>query len=176
MPDYSQSKTLKNLQEAVAGEFLGHLQYRRYAAKAREEGHEEIAETFEELAGNELQHALVWSNELISIGTTEENLRNALNAELAGGDALYPALADEADREGFRDTANLLRRVGEIENRHAVIFRKLLKQLEGLPEEPEKSPLPEQGKRFRLCRHCGALEVAEPGASCSLCKNPDAFC
>lgn len=175
MSDYSHSKTLKNLQGAIAGEFLGHLQYLRYAARAREEGHETIAKTFEELAENELQHALVWSNELIEVGTTEENLHNAMDAELAGGDAMYPAMADEAEREGFADTAKLLRRVGEIESRHAAIFRNHLDQLEGLEPTPVKLPLPDRGKRFLLCKHCGALEVAEPGASCSLCKNPDAF-
>jgi len=175
MSDYSHSKTLKHLQDAIAGEFLGHLQYRRYAAKAREEGHEAIAETFEQLAENEIQHALLWANELIAVDTTEENLRNAMNAELAGGDALYPAMADTAEGEGFRDTAGLLRRVGEIESRHATVFKNLLNQLEGVPEEPEKLPLPDRGKRFMLCKYCGAMEVAEPGASCSLCKNDDAF-
>ena len=175
MTDYSKSRTLKNLREAITGEFLGHLQYRRYAAQARAEGHEAIAKTFEQLAENELQHALLWGNELLATGTTEENLREAINAELQGGDALYPAFAAEAAQEGFLDTATLLRRVGEIENRHAAVFRNLLNQLEGLAPEPEKLPLPDRGKRFLLCRYCGALEVAEPGASCSLCKNPDAF-
>lgn len=175
MTDYSKSKTLRNLQNAVVGEFLGYLQYRRNAKQARAEGHEAIAGTFEQLAENELQHALVWGNELLASGTTEENLQAAIDAELQGGDALYPAFAAEAEQEGFHGTANLLRRVGEIESRHATVFRNLLDQLEGLEPAPEKIPLPDRGKRFLLCRHCGALEVAEPGASCSLCKNPDAF-
>ena len=175
MTDYSKTATLKNLQIAIAGEFLGHLQYLRNAAVAREEGHDEIARTFETLAENELQHALLWGNELLHTGDTAANLRRAIASETQGGDSMYPEFAATAAREGFGETERLLHRVADIESRHADIFRELLHELDGTPLPEKKKAMPEAGRRFAVCKFCGAVEVARPDATCSLCKHPDAF-
>ena len=47
------SKTMKNLFAAFAGESQAHTKYQYYAAKARENGFEQIAAIFEETAKNE---------------------------------------------------------------------------------------------------------------------------
>lgn len=174
MTDYQNSATLSNLQAAFARESMARNKYTYYAAIARKEGHKEIAETFEKFSENEREHARIWAGELHLAGGTDGNLRAALEAELVETEELYPAFADTAQAEGFEAAAHLFRKVAEIESRHAIRFRELLDKLEGRTTSSKK-PMPELGKRFLLCRFCGALEVAEHGGTCPVCKNPDAF-
>lgn len=173
MTDYQQSETLKNLQAAFARESMARNRYTYYAAAASSEGHKENAETFEKFSENEREHARIWNNELGAVGNTDKNLHAALEAELLETEDVYPSFAATAEAEGFRDAAQMFRKVAEIESRHAARFRELLGELEG-GKVPRK-PMPELGKRFRLCKFCGSLEVAETGDTCPFCKNPDAF-
>lgn len=49
------SITIKNLEEAFAGESQAHTKYRYFARIAREEGFEDVAKHFEHDADQELQ-------------------------------------------------------------------------------------------------------------------------
>ena len=70
------TKTEANLKEAFAGESQARNKYTYYAAKARKDGYEQIAEIFEETAANEKEHAKMWFKLLKggSIPGTIENL------------------------------------------------------------------------------------------------------
>ena len=57
--DLKGSKTEKNLQEAFAGESQARNKYTYFASKARKEGYVQIANIFEETAGNEKEHAKI---------------------------------------------------------------------------------------------------------------------
>ena len=73
------SKTEKNLQEAFAGESQARNKYTYFASKARKDGYVQIANIFEETAGNEKEHAKIWFKYLQGgdIKSTAENLKAA---------------------------------------------------------------------------------------------------
>lgn len=54
------SKTEKNLWEAFAGESQARNKYTFFAAKARQDGYEQIGAIFDDTADNERAHAKIW--------------------------------------------------------------------------------------------------------------------
>lgn len=83
MKDLKGTKTERNLQQAFAGESEARNKYSYYAAKAREDGYEQIAAIFEETARNEREHAKLWYKYLHGgeIADTMANLRDAAEGE-----------------------------------------------------------------------------------------------
>ena len=77
------SKTEKNLMEAFAGESQARNKYSYYASRAKKDGYEQIAQIFEETAGNEKEHAKIWFKQLHggSVPSTLENLLDAAAGE-----------------------------------------------------------------------------------------------
>ena len=79
---FSGTQTEKNLEAAFAGESMARNKYTYFAAVARKEGFQQIAEIFEETAENEKQHAKLWFKHLNDgVGTTTENLKAAAEGE-----------------------------------------------------------------------------------------------
>ena len=69
------SKTEANLMAAFAGESQARNKYTYYAAKAKEDGYQQIGALFEETAHNEKEHAEIWFKLLHDgLGTTQPNL------------------------------------------------------------------------------------------------------
>ena len=62
MENIKGTKTEANLQTAFAGESQARNKYTYYASAARKEGYVQIAKFFEETAGNEKEHAKIWSS------------------------------------------------------------------------------------------------------------------
>ena len=70
MQDLKGSKTYDNLLIAYAGESQARNKYEFFAAKAQEEGYQQIAELFRETASNEKEQAEIWYKHVVGIGTT----------------------------------------------------------------------------------------------------------
>ncbi|MCI7223302.1 MAG: ferritin family protein [Fusobacterium gastrosuis] len=130
--DLKGSKTEKNLMTAFAGESQARNKYTYYAAKARQEGFEQIADFFEETANNEKVHARLWFEFLHdgSIPSTKENLLDAANGENYEWTDMYATFAKDAKEEGFARIAKLFEMVGAIEKTHEERYRKLLSNIE----------------------------------------------
>ena len=75
------SKTEANLMAAFAGESQARNKYTYYAAAARKDGYEQIADIFEQTAANEKAHAKIWFDLLGGVGATAANLKNAAEGE-----------------------------------------------------------------------------------------------
>ena len=73
------SKTEANLMAAFAGESQARNKYTYFAAKAREDGYEQIGNIFDETANNEKEHAEIWFRILHNseMPATPENLKDA---------------------------------------------------------------------------------------------------
>ena len=84
--DFQQSRTKANLMAAFAGESQARNKYTFYAAKARQEGYEQIGDIFIETAENEREHAELWLKAIHggSLPTTRQNLEDAAGGEQAG--------------------------------------------------------------------------------------------
>ena len=61
---FENTKTAENLQKALAGESIAHNKYTFFAQAARDNGNEEVAAAFEQMAKNEMMHAKFWFEQL----------------------------------------------------------------------------------------------------------------
>ena len=92
-----ESKTHKNLKEALAGEAQAALRYMFYATKAKKDGYEEIADILNFIAHNEIQHAKIWYKTLNEgISDTLKNIKSAAN----GSPTTARAYSSEISSEG----------------------------------------------------------------------------
>lgn len=164
--EFAQSETRTNLMRSFAGESQARERYTVYAGEARSEGWEQIARVFEEIADNEAVHAELFLRMLktlggetengqitagypYQLGVTCENLGFSADGEKAEFQDIYPAFAEIARREGFKDAARLWMQIARIEENHHAAFRSLEESLlrEDLTEKEERASW--------KCIHCG---------------------
>ena len=170
MAELKGSKTEKNLMEAFAGESQARNKYTYFAARARADGYEQIAAIFEETAGNEKEHALMWFKALEGIGTTSENLLAAAEGEHGEWTEMYKRMAAEAREEGFHALSDSFAAVAQVEKTHEERYLKLLENI----ENGEVFKRAEGGVWY--CRNCGHLEYsAQAPLECPTCAHPQAF-
>ena len=172
MKDIKGTKTEQNLQTAFAGESQARNKYTYYASKAKKEGYVQIANIFEETAGNEKEHAKMWFKLLNggSIKDTISNLKDATAGENYEWTDMYDTFAKEAREEGFDDIAFLFEEVGKIEKEHEERYLQLLKNIE-------------EGQVFKKgdvvvwkCLNCGHIHVGETAPEvCPVCNHPQSY-
>lgn len=172
MPNLKGTKTEQNLQTAFAGESQARNKYSYYASKARKEGYNQIADIFEETAGNEKEHAKLWFK-LLQGGAVKDtvfNLEDAADGENYEWTDMYAGFAKTAEEEGFDDIAKMFKGVAEIEKSHEERYRKLLAKVKA-------------GKVFEAdgivvwkCANCGHLHVGKTAPEiCPVCSHPKAY-
>ena len=93
------SVTLKNLENAFAGESMAHIKYRYFAKLARAEGFEEVAAHFEHTADQEILHAWGHLELLIGKPNTKECLEKAIAGETEEYTSMYPTMEADAKAE-----------------------------------------------------------------------------
>lgn len=161
------SKTEANLMAAFAGESQARNKYTYYAAKAKQDGYQQIGAFFEETANNEKEHAEIWFNLLSSPAATAPNLEDAAKGENFEWQEMYPTFAKEAREEGFTEIAYLFEAVAAIEKEHEERFLKLKANL-------DENLVFQRGEQvIWICRNCGHIhEGTEAPQRCPVCKKP----
>lgn len=167
------SKTEANLSAAFAGESQARNKYTYYASKARKEGYVQIANLFEETAGNEKEHAKIWYKLLQEggeIATTTVNLKDAAEGEHYEWTDMYPGFAKDAREEGFTKIAALFEMVAAIEKHHEQRYLDLLKNVE------DGVVFSRDGDQIWKCSNCGHIVIGKkaPGL-CAVCNHPQAY-
>ena len=166
------TKTEKNLMEAFAGESQARNKYTYFASKARKEGFIQIANIFEETAGNEKEHAKIWYKYLNGgeVSGTIENLEDAANGENYEWTDMYDRMAKDAREEGFIEIAAKFEMVGKIEKEHEERYRKLLKNVkEGLVFSKD-------GDTIWQCSNCGHIVIGKKAPQmCPVCAHPQSY-
>lgn len=177
------TKTEKNLLAAFAGESQARNRYTFFASAARKEGFEQIANFFEETAGNEKEHAKIFfqyleggDTEIIAsypagmIKDTKSNLLAAAAGENMEWTTLYADFAKIAEEEGFPKVANSFRQIAKVEKFHESRYRKLAENLAGKEVFTKKAVV-----RWH-CTNCGYVhEGTEAPTECPACRHPQAF-
>ena len=118
------TKTEQNLMTALDGESKAHTKYMLYSQRAKQEGYYDIARTWDEIAGQEKEHAELWLEYLDEIGDTRDNLELAAAGEEYEYESMYPEFARIAREEGFPEIAEKFERVGQIEQDHMAQYEK----------------------------------------------------
>jgi rubrerythrin len=177
------SQTEKNLLAAFAGESQARTRYTFFASVARKEGYEQISSIFAETADNEKEHAQLFFKYLNGgdveitarypagiIGTTAQNLKEAAAGERLEWGKLYPDFAGVAEREGFKDVADIFRRVASVEEHHERRYLKLLENV--VSGQVFRKPVVVKWK----CRNCGhILESEEAPLKCPVCDHAQSY-
>ena len=168
--DLKGSKTAANLAYAFSGESQARNKYDYFASQAKKEGYEQIAELFQQTAGNEKEHAKLWFKHLGGIGNTAANLLAAAAGEHEEWTEMYRKFAEEAHEEGFEAIAKQFEAVAAIEKHHEERYRKLLANLES-GEVWERI-----GENRWQCRNCGHIYIGEKAPEgCPVCFHPKAY-
>lgn len=172
MKELKGTKTWANLQAAFAGESQARNKYSYYASKAKKDGYVQIANIFEETAGNEKEHAKMWFKYLQggAIRSTEENLKDAADGENYEWTDMYATFAKEAREEGFDEIADKFEMVAAIEKEHEERYRKLLANIEG------KLVFTRDGDAIWQCLNCGHIVIGKDAPQiCPVCAHPQSY-
>ena len=144
----SLTRTEKNLWNAIVSEALANLKYNAYSQRAMLEGHPEVAQIFQEVAGAETIHGINHLRVSGDMATTAENLRSIIEGEAQEAATIYPMMIREALEEGHQEAADSFTLAMERERRHLEAFTEALNGLEaklsGRPAgEVRPAPVPE---------------------------------
>ena len=123
------SVTLKNLEDALAGESMAHIKYRYFAKLAREAGYEDVAKHFEHTADQEILHA--WGHLELLIGKPDvrKSLELAIEGETYEFTTMYPKFETDAQQEGHRAVVEFQEQIEE-SKQHAEEFAAVLAKAE----------------------------------------------
>ncbi len=130
------TQTLDNLKTAFSGESQANSRYLYFAAKADDEGQNDVAALFRSMAEGKTGRAhghLKFLEELgdpatnLTVGQTRVNLK----AAVAGKEYtdMYPGMAKTAREEGFAEIADWFETLAKAERSHADRFQKALDHL-----------------------------------------------
>jgi rubrerythrin len=133
------TQTHDNLKHAFAGESQANRRYLYFAKVADVEGRPEVAGLFKDTADGETGHAHGHLDYLKSagdpatglpIGSTELNLKSAVEGETYEYTEMYPGFSKVARDEGFEDIAEWFETLARAEKSHAGRFQKALDSLD----------------------------------------------
>ena len=183
----SMKRTLENLVKAFIGESQARNRYTFYAKIAKNEGYDQISEIFLITADNEREHAK-WLfrmindlkedlNEInveatapLTLGSTVDNIKAAIEGENYEHTTMYPEFAKIAEEEGFSEIAERLRAIAVAEKHHEERYMKLLKEIEG------GTIFKKSEEVVWVCRKCGYVHRGtEPPEKCPSCDHPSNY-
>ncbi|MBP1909497.1 rubrerythrin family protein [Methanolobus bombayensis] len=150
-----------NLKAAFTGESMANRTYLAFAKKADSEGYTQIAKLFRATAAAETIHALNHLQRMGGIGTTMENLKEAINGETYEFEEMYPQFIKEAEEEGDNRALWSFDVANQVEKVHANLFKKALDHI-GKNEEVD----------YYVCSVCGHTHEGKPEDNCPVCGAP----
>ncbi len=154
------ASTQDNLKEAFAGESQANRKYTAFAQQAEKDGFANVAKLFRTAAEAETIHAIGHFKAMGAIGTTAENLQEAVNGETYEYTEMYPPMLEQAENEGH-PAKRMFGYAMKAEEVHAKLYAQALeavKQGEDL----------DVGDIY-LCPICGHVEFGTAPASCPIC-------
>jgi len=152
-----ENKTLANLMEAFAGESQANRKYLAYAKQAEKEGKINAAKLFRAASDAETIHALKHLEVAGKIGSTVDNLKDAVAGETHEFKSMYPEFVKVAEEEGNKAALNSFTYAMKAEEVHAKLYQEALENLDQTEEI-----------HYYLCPVCGNIEKSRP-EKCSIC-------
>lgn len=172
--DDPQKLTIKNMKDAFTGETTANAKYAAFSKKAEEEGYAEIAMLFKAASGAELIHAnnhkvvLQRMGEEIpvvepefTVGSTIENLKNAIEGESYEFNTMYPNFIKDANAAGNYMAQISLTYAYKVEQKHRDFYKTALSAL----ENGNVKSLPSV---YYLCPTCGNTYATTAPARCEI--------
>jgi len=158
------SKTVEDLRAAFAGESQANRKYLAYAKKADADSLTQVARLFRAAAAAETVHAHSHLRALDGVGTTAENLKDAIAGENYEWVSMYPEFIKDAEAESVKRALTSFKWAFEAEKIHEELYSKALASLEA------GQPMPEVD--YYVCPICGYTHEGPLEGVCPICKTP----
>jgi rubrerythrin len=155
----NETKSIANLQNAFAGESQANRKYLAFAQQAEKEGFRQVAKLFRAAAEAETIHAHNHLRALKGIGSTRENLMEAIAGETHEFKTMYPAMIADAKAEGATMALRSFVYANGVEKVHAGLYEAALANLEKEQVEVD----------YYICPVCGHTVAGSPPVSCVFC-------
>lgn len=152
-------KTKKCLEEAFAGESQANRKYLAFADRADKDGYHQAARLFRAAAAAETVHAHAHLRAMNGVGSTEDNLKEAIEGETHEFKSMYPEMIKIAEEEGEKVALRSFRYANDVEQIHAQLYTAML---EGLHNDQEDYP-------YFVCPVCGHTVGREAPERCPVC-------
>ena len=164
-PEGTLTKTERNLWNAIVSEAMAQLKYNTYAHKALEEGHPEVAQVFQEVAGAENIHGMNHLRVSGEVKSSMENLKNVVSSESKEISASYPRMVKDAIDEGRLDAAETFSLAMDREQHHLEVFVRAMDALEAKQAKGGESRGKGEDLPFQETSSVRRLPTAEPQVS-----------
>lgn len=155
------SSTQENLQEAFAGESQANRRYLAYAKQADKEGYPQVAKLFRAVAEAETVHAHNHLRIMGGIGTTAENLKDAIAGELHEFKNMYPEMIKVAQQEGQPQAERTFMFANDVEKIHHSLYERALEAMENKSDDVEY---------YSVCSVCGYTHEGDSPDKCPVCN------
>lgn len=155
-----ENKTMANLMEAFAGESQANRKYLAYSRKAEKDGKLNAAKLFKAASDAETLHALKHFEVAGKVGSTVDNLKDAVAGETHEYKDMYPDFVKLAEEEENRAAVMSFTFAMKAEEVHARLYQEALENLDQTEEI-----------FYYLCPVCGNIEKFIP-EKCSICGAP----
>jgi rubrerythrin len=152
-------KSIADLKEAFAGESQANRKYLAFAEKADREGYPQVARLFRAAAEAETVHAHNHLRALKAIGSTAENLKEAIAGEVAEFQQMYPRMIADSQAERHKEAERSFNFANEVEQVHARLFKKALESMDA-----------KELVDIYVCPVCGYTVEGEPPDKCPVCQ------
>jgi rubrerythrin len=154
------ASTEEYLKEAFAGESQANRKYLAFADKAERDGYPQAARLFRAAAAAETIHAHNHLRALKGIGTTVDNLKEAVAGETHEFKSMYPEMLDKAKSEKHADAERSFRFALEVEKVHGKLYQEMLDNLETAGKE---------SYAYFVCPVCGHTVGKQAPDTCPVC-------
>ncbi len=148
------------LKEAFAGESQANRKYLAFADKADKDGYAQAARLFRAAAAAETVHAHNHLRALKAIGTTADNLKDAVAGETHEFKSMYPEMLKQAKSEGHADAERSFTFALEVEKVHGKLYQDMLDNLDRAGKEDYP---------YYVCPVCGHTVGKKAPDTCPIC-------
>lgn len=156
--------TDENARNAFAGESQANRKYSVFAEKAAAEGYPAVAKLFRAASEAEAVHAKRILFIMNAVGSTEENLKGAMEGENYEFMEMYPAFIAEAKSERKNEATIVFTHAMKAEEVHANLYLQALEAVRGGKDLDVE--------RIYLCPVCGDVELGDLPERCPICGVP----
>lgn len=153
--------TQDNLNSAFAGESQAHMRYLIFSQCAEKEGKPNISRLFKAIAYAEQVHATNHFKVLEQLGSTSQNLQEAINGESFEVEEMYPAYLEVAKLQDEKGAQRSMNFALEAEKIHSAMYQKA-KQATDEGKDIEL-------KDIQICSVCGYTAEGEAPKTCPVC-------
>ncbi len=155
--------TTENLATAFAGESQANRKYTAFGRQAEKDGFPKVAKLFRTIAEAETIHALGHLAAMGGIGTTAENLKEAMGGETYEFQEMYPPMVEQAEKDGHA-AKRMFGYAVKAEAVHAQIYKLALEAVQAGKDISVED--------IYLCPICGHIELKKPSGKCAICGVP----